>query len=102
MFDEESRYAAVEDARFTTPDGREVSYKRRRFLPRGERQPLLVEVQVKAGERLDAISAETLGDPTQWWRIADANNAMNPVDLTAQPGSSLRVPIPQFPGAENS
>jgi hypothetical protein len=58
--------------------------------------PLLVEVTVTEGDRLDFIAHQNLGDPQQFWRICDANNAMNPFDLTAKPGQKLRVPIPQF------
>lgn len=98
MFDPDSRYAAVDTVMLVTADGREISYKRRRFLPQGDSLPLLVEVQVKAGDRLDSITYRTLGDPVQWWRVADANDTMNPADLTTQPGATLRVPYPQFPG----
>ena len=48
------------------------------------------------GDRLDLITARTLGDPEQFWRICDANNTMNPSDLTAETGRVLRVPVPQF------
>jgi hypothetical protein len=95
MFEPTSRYAAIETATFTTTAGRVVAYKRRRFLPPSEALPLLVEVAVQAGDRLDLITARTLGDPEQFWRVCDANNAMNPPDLTAQPGRPLRVPVPQ-------
>jgi len=95
MFSPTSRYSPLETATLTTPDGRSVAYKRRRFLPRGEEMPLLVEVVVTDGDRLDLITARTLGDPEQFWRVADANNAMNPVALTAEPGRRLRVPVPQ-------
>jgi hypothetical protein len=57
--------------------------------------PLLVEVTVIQGDRLDLITARTLGDPEQFWRVCDANDAMNPPDLTAQPGTAVRVPVPQ-------
>jgi hypothetical protein len=36
-----------------------------------------------------------LGDSEQFWRVADANNAMNPFDLTAEPGKTIRVAVPQ-------
>jgi nucleoid-associated protein YgaU len=65
------------------------------LLPAGESLPLLVEVTVQPGERLDLITARTLGDPLQFWRIADANNAMDPQELAAEPGTVLRVPVPQ-------
>ncbi len=64
------------------------------FFPRAETLPLLVEVTVAEGDRLDLIAARTLGDPEQFWRVCDANNAMNPADLMA-PGRILRVPVPQ-------
>lgn len=95
MFEPNSRYYSLETATFTTVEGREVAYKRRRFLPQGNRMPLLVEVTVTQGDRLDLITARTLGDPEQFWRVCDANNAMNPFDLTAEPGRTLRVGIPQ-------
>jgi len=99
MFDPDSRYADIEDAVLTTPDGREVTYKRRRLLPHGSALPLLVEVAVREGDRLDLVTARTLGDATQWWRVADANDAMNPVDLN-EPGRTLRVPVPRLPGED--
>ena len=95
MFETTSRYYSLETATFATPDGRILAYKRRRFLPQGDRMPLLVEVTVAQADRLDLITARTLGDPEQFWRLCDANNAMNPPDLTAEPGRTLRVPIPQ-------
>jgi nucleoid-associated protein YgaU len=58
--------------------------------------PLLVEVTVTEGDRLDLITARTLGDPEQFWRICDANNTMHPAALTAQPGQRVRVPVPQL------
>ncbi len=49
MFDASSRYSDIEDAVLLTPDGREVSYKRRRFLPQGEKLTLLIEMTVRDG-----------------------------------------------------
>jgi len=95
MFDYTSRYFNIETASLTTKEGRVVAYVRRRFLPQGEDMQTLVEVVVTQGDRLDLITARTLGDPKQSWRVADANNAMNPFDLTEEPGSTLRVPTPQ-------
>ena len=95
MFEPTSRYFALPTATFTTPDGRAIAYKRRRFLPQGAAMPLLVEVAVAQGDRLDLITARTLGDPEQFWRVCDANNALNPTELTAEPGRTLRVPVPQ-------
>ena len=95
MFEHTSRYYTLETATYTAPDGRIIAYKRRRFLPPGEEMPLLVEVAVVQGDRLDLIAARTLGDPEQFWRVCDANDAMNPLELTAAPGRRVRVPVPQ-------
>ena len=95
MFEPTSRYYAIPTAIHVTPDGRASAYKRRRFLPRGAAMPLLAEVVVAQGDRLDLIAARTLGDPEQFWRVCDANDAMNPVELTIPVGRTLRVPVPQ-------
>jgi len=95
VFEFTSRYYPIETAVHVAPDGREIPYKRRRFLPQGEELPLLAEVTVVQGDRLDLISARTLGVPEAFWRIADANNAMDPAELTREPGRRLRVPQPQ-------
>jgi len=95
MFESTSRYYTLENATLTAPDGRVTAYKRRRFLPDGKDMQLLVEVTVTEGDRLDTITARTLGDPEQFWRICDANNTMNPSDLI-KPGRMVRVPVPQF------
>lgn len=95
MFESTSRYYRIETTSLTLADGRTLSYKRRRFLPQGTQLPLLVEVTVNEGDRLDLLTARTLGDPQQFWRVADANDTMNPPDLEAEAGRRLRVPVPQ-------
>ncbi|HLM66583.1 MAG TPA: hypothetical protein VK358_03605 [Longimicrobium sp.] len=72
-----------------------VAYLARRFCPQGAGMPLLALAEVNPGERLDQLTARTLGDPTQFWRIADANHALDPADLAAAPGRVLRIPIPR-------
>lgn len=94
MFDPHSRYAAIGRAVLVTPDGREITYVQRRFLPRGGSLPLLTEVTVSDGDRLDLVAARTLGQADQGWRVADANDALHPRDLLV-PGRVLRVPVPQ-------
>jgi hypothetical protein len=54
----------------------------------------IAEVTVNDPDRLDLITARTIGAPEQFWRIADANSAMNPFDLTAEPGEVVNVPAP--------
>ncbi len=95
MFDVTSRYYNLEQATWVDANGETITYVRRRFLPQGEKMPLLVEVSVTDGDRLDLITARTLGDPLQFWRVADANNALHPWDLLDNVGRILRVPTPQ-------
>jgi hypothetical protein len=96
MFGSKSRYASLTAAEYTEKDGRIIRYVPRRFLPDGTAMPLLTTVTVVQGDRLDLIAARTLGDPEQFWRVCDANNAMEPGELTAKNGVTVRVPIPQF------
>ncbi|MEJ2709893.1 MAG: hypothetical protein P8074_19945 [Anaerolineales bacterium] len=96
MFEPTSRYALIENAIYETADGRRITYKLRRFLPQGAAMPLLVEVTTGVDDRLDLIAARTLGDAEHFWQVCDANNAMNPFDLTSEAGRLLRIPLPQF------
>lgn len=96
MFDHTSRYYALGENTYEAADGRQIRYKQRRFLPQGEKMPLLVEVTVKPGERLDAIAAIHLGDPLQFWQVCDANDAMNPFALVEEVGKKVKVALPQF------
>jgi hypothetical protein len=95
MFDHTSRYYTLETASHTLPDGRVVAYKRRRFLPIPGDEPVLAEVVVTEGDRLDVITVRTLGLPEQFWRVCDANHAMNPKELTDEIGRVLRILLPQ-------
>lgn len=94
MFEPTSRYHAVPTTTHTLADGRTVTHLRRRFLPHPEELTAVGEHVVAAGERLDLIAARRYGDPEQSWRIADANRAMRPDDLTAVPGRRLRITLP--------
>jgi nucleoid-associated protein YgaU len=86
MFEPNSRYAAVEDATMTVtaPDGttRVVRYKRRRPIP-PPGGTALTEHTVAQGERLDQLAARYLGDPTQFWKLCDANGVLDPRELEA-------------------
>jgi hypothetical protein len=101
QFAPNSRYAGIETARFSRPDGETVVYLRRRFVPPPERFDLLFEHIVLAGERLDTIASQSLGDPELFWLLCDANRAMRPADLL-EPGRALRITMPEgIPGASN-
>jgi hypothetical protein len=75
-------------------------YLRRRFVPPPERFALLQEHVVVEGDRLDNVTARYLTDPEQFWRVADANAAMRPDELTETVGRRLRITLPEgVPGA---
>jgi hypothetical protein len=93
MFETTSRYAGVETTTHTDADGREVVYVRRRFVPPRESLQKLAETRVQQSDRIDLVAARTLGDPEQFWRICDANGALDPYTLVV-PGRRLIVPMP--------
>ncbi len=95
MFEHTSRYYALDTDVYKSLDGSEIKYVKRRFLPQGESLPLLVEVIVSGGDRLDIIADSTLGDAEQYWRICDANNVMDPSCLL-YPGLRLRIPAAHY------
>lgn len=95
MIDRASRYFSIPTAEHVMPDGTSVTYVRRRFLPQPSPGPHDRGAVVREGDRLDTIAARLLGDPLQFWRIADANNAMNPFDLI-EPGAVLTIPCVDF------
>lgn len=100
LFPMNSRYQNVETAKLNRPDGSEVVYLKRRFVPQPERFALLQEHVVVEGDRLDNITARYLGDPEQFWRVCDANRAMRPDELTQEIGRRLKITLPEgIPGA---
>jgi hypothetical protein len=99
LFPITSRYSGIDTAKLETAAGKTIIYLRRRFVPSPERFALLQEHTVTEGDRLDNITAHYLGDPEQFWRVADANNSMNPSELTQPIGRKLRITLPEgIPG----
>jgi nucleoid-associated protein YgaU len=94
MFEPSSRYSGIPTAVHTLADGRTVTHLRRRLLPQPEQLAVVGEHVVLAGDRLDRIAARWYGDPEQSWRIADANRAVRPDELTVVPGRRLRITLP--------
>ncbi len=98
-----SRYYGIETATIKTVSGETAVYLRRRFLPSPNRFALLLEHVVTDGERLDNITAKYMDDPEAFWRIADANSAMRPEELTETIGRRLRITLPEgIPGATDA
>ncbi len=102
MFEPNSRYFDIENVTIKSEESgnnnnnRTIVYKKRRFIPSADKIPLLQEVIVTGGDRLDVITSRTLGDPEQFWRICDMNEATHPLDLTNEIGRILKIPTP-FP-----
>lgn len=98
-----SRYASVGTTMLTTAGGTTIVYLERRFVPQPGSLTQVGVHTVAPGDRLDLIASTAIGDPSQWWQVADANRAMWPEDLTATVGAVLRITLPQgvpgVPGA---
>jgi hypothetical protein len=94
LFAPNSRYLGIATGAFVAPDGTNIAYVRRRFLPPPAQLVPLQQFSVVQGDRLDVLAAKYLGDPQLFWRICDANGAMRPEDLTATVGTVLLVCLP--------
>lgn len=92
MFEQNSRYHNLKDQTYTDESGIEIMYKSRRILAQSDLIPSMVNITVKRNQRLDQISAQTLGNPQYFWKIADANTTLETRDLE-QPGIELRIPL---------
>lgn len=94
-----SRYFGIPTKTMETEDGRKVAYLRRRFLPSPENFELLYLHTVMENDRLDLLANAYFSDPEAFWRIADANAAMRPDELTETPGRMLCITLPEgLPG----
>jgi hypothetical protein len=97
VFSATSRYAGLPTTTtvVTGADGspREVTYVRRRLLPRLADLTVLGHHTVQPGERLDHLAARYAGDPAQFWRLCEATDALRPADLEA-PGTRLPIAAP--------
>jgi len=100
VFPANSRYQNIDTSKLVLPDGSEIVYLQRRFLPLPESLAVMQIYQVTEGDRLDNIAAKFIGDPEQFWRIGDANGEMRPQALTEVIGRQLRIAFPAgIPGA---
>jgi len=103
MFGMGSRYTSLPLLKYDDATGNVLAYVSRRFLPPSDAFSLLLLHTVVQGERLDNVTAEYLDDPQQYWRVCDANEAMSPFDLVAEPGETIRITLPQgVPGNQNA
>jgi hypothetical protein len=89
VFFKGSRYEKVETDSITDAAGRVIKFKKVRFI---SDTPAQAAVVVNQGERLDHIAQRVYQDPDIFWRICDANFALWPPDLVAEPGRVIKVP----------
>ena len=95
VFPASSRYHGVGTAIHVTPDGRSITYVLRRIVPPPERFATLEEYEVVETDRIDNLASRFLGDPEQYWRLADANGALRPDELTREAGRFVRMTLPE-------
>jgi len=98
-----SRYYGAAIEFYTGANGVQVAYLQRRIIPQASIYTSLQSYAVSAGDRLDNLAYKFLGDPILFWMICDANSAVDPDELTAEPGYSIEIPLAAGipPGASN-
>ena|SRR5215472_6840721 len=88
-----SRYYGSPIESHTGANGQDAVYLQRRIIPQPGVYTALQDYVVVDGDRLDNLAAKYLGDPLLFWMICDANGAVDPDDLTAQVGRTIKIPI---------
>ncbi len=102
-FSETSRYRGLPLLKFRDASGREIVYVSRRWVPPPGVFAAVGLYEVREGDRIDLIADSQIGDAELYWRIADANAALAPAELTARVGRKLRITMPQgVPGPQST
>jgi hypothetical protein len=102
-FSSGSRYYGIDTGSIKDVNGNTIIYLRRRFLPPPDRFFKLQEHTVLQGERLDQVTVQYLGDAERYWQICDANNSVRPEELIEEPGSKIKITLPEgIPGNSNA
>lgn len=90
-----SRYFRITVATWVDAQGQSHAYLTRRILPASSRFAVVQEYTVAAGDRIDNLGSRFIGDPEQFWKLCDANDAMEPEELVAIVGRTLRITLPE-------
>ncbi len=93
-FPPNSRYAGVAQSELTLPDGTTQRYLARRLIPQMTRYQALDRHRAEGGERIDALAAQSYGDPELYWRICDANGDADPGTAAGPEGRLIVIPLP--------
>ena len=91
MFFPGSRYAATGTYQVAAPDGTTVTAAR---LPLPNPAPVLGWYKRSAGERLDLLAANYLGDATDAWALGWTNHAMSLDALAAHEYVAIPTGVP--------
>ena len=96
-----SRYDGLPTSTVTVPDDaggtREVGYLLQCAVPDPAALAVLARHQVLADDRVDLVADRYLGDPQAFWRVCDANSALDPDDLVGpgNAGATIVVGVPE-------
>jgi hypothetical protein len=93
-FPQTSRYYGLPVLSLTLPDGSQRAYLSRRFVPQADELQAIDSVRIAGGMRADNIAAGVFRDPTQMWRLCDANG-LDAQQLVARAGATLTVAMPR-------
>jgi hypothetical protein len=88
------RYKGCAVLHYADPSGSTIAYLAPRMLPLGVTVASAATTTVRESERhrLDLVAYRTLQNAELSWRIADANDAMDPFELCERLGTRLRLP----------
>jgi nucleoid-associated protein YgaU len=89
MFFKGSRYEKVGDYIFKRIDGSSILLKLKRKIP--VRKSKMIHT-VAEGDRTDLLAYRFYRDPLKFWKIADANDEMNPEQMLTKPGDKIIIP----------
>ena len=102
-FSSTSRYYNIATKSMINSKGETVVFIKRRFVPQSDKFFVLQEHTVKESDRLDNVTNQYYGDPERFWQICDANNAMQPDELTEEPDTIINITLPEgIPGNSNA
>ena len=96
-----SRYDGTEVGDVLVPDGAGGQRLVRYLLARTPKDPATVLPlawhRVTEDDRIDLVAHRHLGDPQAWWRVCDANAAMDPAALVGpvNAGAVIVIGVPE-------
>ena len=90
-FAEDSRYSGAPMKTAFLADGREVRFVGRRFIPSPDQISISSVHTIRGGDRLDLLAAQYFGNPTQGWKLLDANLVRDPRDALEEVGVRIAV-----------